>query len=141
MRLFAKTIKASTLNSPQKTHPDREERAGQLPGSYAAVAARRDPHSFLAFRSRTFCLLVCSCLCRKISQLDLAAHCVPAPVFHPRCARALFCLCDFSLNCCNRGVEEVKKRDIICNLCPLMPPNRRVFWYSLPVSNVVEDEE
>lgn len=41
----------------------------------------------------------------------------------------------------NRGVEEVKKRDIICNLCPLMPPNRRVFWYSLPVSNVVEDEE
>ncbi|KAF4099047.1 hypothetical protein G5714_021077 [Onychostoma macrolepis] len=26
---------------PQKTHPDREERAGQLPGSYAAVAARR----------------------------------------------------------------------------------------------------
>lgn len=27
----------------------------------------------------------------------------------------------------NRGVEEVKKRDIICNLCPLMPPNRRVF--------------
>ncbi|KAF4097102.1 hypothetical protein G5714_021110 [Onychostoma macrolepis] len=42
MRLFAKTIKASTLNSPQKTHPDREERAGQLPGSYAAVVARRD---------------------------------------------------------------------------------------------------
>lgn len=41
----------------------------------------------------------------------------------------------------NRGVEEVKKTDIICNLCPLMPPNRRVFWYSLPVSNVVEDEE
>ncbi|KAF4107013.1 hypothetical protein G5714_013003 [Onychostoma macrolepis] len=37
MRLFAKTIKASTLNSPQKTHPDREERAGQLPGSDAAV--------------------------------------------------------------------------------------------------------
>lgn len=45
MRLFAKTIKASTLNSPQKTHPDREERVGQLPSSqpdsYAAVAARR----------------------------------------------------------------------------------------------------
>ncbi|KAF4115101.1 hypothetical protein G5714_002590 [Onychostoma macrolepis] len=46
-----------------------------------------------------------------------------------------------SFHPCNRGVEEVKKRDIICNLCPLMPPNRRVFWYSLPVSNVVEDEE
>ncbi len=45
MRLFAKTIKASTLNSPQKTHPDREERVEQLPSSqtdsYAAVAARR----------------------------------------------------------------------------------------------------
>ncbi len=36
MRLFAKSIKASTLNSPQKTHPDREER-----DSYAAVVARR----------------------------------------------------------------------------------------------------
>ncbi|RXN11504.1 GTPase IMAP family member 8-like protein [Labeo rohita] len=45
MRLFAKTIKASTLNSPQKTHPDWEERVGQLPSSqtdsYATVAARR----------------------------------------------------------------------------------------------------
>ncbi len=30
MRLFAKTIKASTLNNPQKTHPDREERVDQL---------------------------------------------------------------------------------------------------------------
>ncbi len=35
MRLFAKSIKASTLNT-QKTHPDREER-----DSYAAVVARR----------------------------------------------------------------------------------------------------
>lgn len=41
----------------------------------------------------------------------------------------------------DRGVEEAKKRNIIHNLCPLMPPNRRVFWSSLPVSNVVEDEE
>ena len=35
----------------------------------------------------------------------------------------------------DRGVEEFKKSNIINNLCPL------VFWYSLPVSNVVEDEE
>ncbi len=35
MRLFAKSIKASTLNT-QKTHPDREER-----DSYAAVVTRR----------------------------------------------------------------------------------------------------
>ncbi|KAJ8364805.1 hypothetical protein SKAU_G00136360 [Synaphobranchus kaupii] len=41
----------------------------------------------------------------------------------------------------DRGVEEAKKSDIITKLCPLMPPNRRVFWCSLPVSNIVEDEE
>ncbi|KAL7388555.1 hypothetical protein ABVT39_016167 [Epinephelus coioides] len=41
----------------------------------------------------------------------------------------------------DRGVGEAKKRDIIHNLCPLMPPNRRVFWSSLSVSNVVEVEE
>ncbi len=35
MRLFAKSIKASTLNT-QKTHPDREER-----DSYAVVVSRR----------------------------------------------------------------------------------------------------
>lgn len=33
----------------------------------------------------------------------------------------------------DRGVEETKKSDIIKNLCPLMPPNRGDFWYSLPV--------
>ena len=33
----------------------------------------------------------------------------------------------------DRGVDEVKKRDIVDKLCPLMPPNRRGFWHSLPV--------
>ncbi|KAG9264186.1 uncharacterized protein LOC111196652 [Astyanax mexicanus] len=42
----------------------------------------------------------------------------------------------------DRGVDEVKKRDIIDKLCPLMPPNRRGFWHSLPVmKDVLEDEE
>ncbi len=41
----------------------------------------------------------------------------------------------------DRGIEEAKKNDIIKELCPFMPPNRRAFWCSLPVSNVVEDEE
>ncbi|ROL50466.1 hypothetical protein DPX16_21033 [Anabarilius grahami] len=41
MRLFAKTIKESALKSPQKTHPDREERVSQT-DSYAAVVAGRE---------------------------------------------------------------------------------------------------
>lgn len=41
----------------------------------------------------------------------------------------------------DRGIEEAKKTDIVKNLCPFMPPNRRAFWCSLPVSDVVEDEE
>ncbi|KAF4097555.1 hypothetical protein G5714_021563 [Onychostoma macrolepis] len=72
MRLFAKPIKALTLNSPQKTHPDREERAGQLPGSYAAVAARRDRRvnkhlcgSSGVIRARLNILFVSACLSRS----------------------------------------------------------------------------
>lgn len=38
MRLFAKTIKESALKSPQKTHPDHEERVSQT-DSYGAVVA------------------------------------------------------------------------------------------------------
>ncbi|CAM4321070.1 unnamed protein product [Leuciscus chuanchicus] len=41
----------------------------------------------------------------------------------------------------DQGIEEAKKNDIIRKLCPFMPPNRRAFWCSLPVSEVVEDEE
>lgn len=40
MRLFAKTIKESSLKSPQKTHPDHEEKVSQT-DSYAAVVAGR----------------------------------------------------------------------------------------------------
>ncbi|KAL1279358.1 hypothetical protein QQF64_026031 [Cirrhinus molitorella] len=41
----------------------------------------------------------------------------------------------------DRGIEEAKKNDIIKKLCPFMPLSRRAFWCSLPVSDVVEDEE
>ncbi|RXN08105.1 U-box domain-containing [Labeo rohita] len=41
----------------------------------------------------------------------------------------------------DRGIEEAKKNDIVKKLCPFMPPNRRAFWCSLPVSDVVEDVE
>ncbi len=46
---------------------------------------------------------------RRIRLLDLAAHCVPAPVFHPRCARAptlpvtLFVLW---INCCISAIKS-----------------------------------
>ena len=38
-----------------------------------------------------------------------------------------------------KGVGRQKKADILTKLCPLMPPNRRVFWESLAES--AEDEE
>ena len=40
----------------------------------------------------------------------------------------------------DRGVDEIKKRDLINKLCPLMPPNRRGFWHSLPVLKDVLEE-
>ncbi|RXN13099.1 U-box domain-containing [Labeo rohita] len=40
-----------------------------------------------------------------------------------------------------RPHDQGKKNDIIKKLCPFMPPNRRAFWCSLPVSDVVEDVE
>jgi len=36
----------------------------------------------------------------------------------------------------NRGVSQIKKRDIVSKLCPLMPIIRRGFWEMLPVSEV-----
>ncbi len=46
---------------------------------------------------------------RRILLLDLAAHCVPAPIFHPRFARALnlpATLFDLSINCCISAIES-----------------------------------
>ncbi len=40
---------------------------------------------------------------RRIPPVDLAAHCVPVPIFHQRCAQALnlpATLFDLSINCC-----------------------------------------
>ncbi len=51
MRLFAQTIKASTLNSPQKTHPDREERVGQLPSSQTARRGRSDSTDLIQIKN------------------------------------------------------------------------------------------
>ncbi|KAK5916171.1 hypothetical protein CesoFtcFv8_001693 [Champsocephalus esox] len=39
----------------------------------------------------------------------------------------------------DKGIEEAKKRDILKKLGPLMPPNRRLFWSSLHVSNTDEE--
>ncbi|KAG5269081.1 hypothetical protein AALO_G00198090 [Alosa alosa] len=39
------------------------------------------------------------------------------------------------------GVEEAKKMEILRNLVPLMPPTRRLFWSSLAVRGLNEDEE
>lgn len=38
-----------------------------------------------------------------------------------------------------RGVPPDKKSDIISNLCPLMPENRREFWLQLPTTDGVDD--
>ncbi|KAK5915997.1 hypothetical protein CesoFtcFv8_001540 [Champsocephalus esox] len=39
----------------------------------------------------------------------------------------------------DKGIEEAKKRDILKKLGPLMPPNRRLFWSCLHVSNTDEE--
>jgi len=41
----------------------------------------------------------------------------------------------------DRGIQEAKKNDIIGKLCPFMPQSRRAFWCSLPVSEVVDEDE
>lgn len=38
-----------------------------------------------------------------------------------------------------RGIEPVKKEQIIQKLCPMMPENRRSFWNTLETSDVSED--
>ena len=35
-----------------------------------------------------------------------------------------------------RGISQKKKGDIIKNLLPLMPANRRAFWINLHISDV-----
>lgn len=35
-----------------------------------------------------------------------------------------------------RGITDERKKQIIQNLCPLMPANRRVFWDFFFVNNV-----
>jgi len=39
-----------------------------------------------------------------------------------------------------KGVERQKKADILTKLCPLMPPNRVVFWETLAESAAADEE-
>lgn len=41
----------------------------------------------------------------------------------------------------DKGIEDVEKTDILKKLVPLMPPTRRLFWNSLPVSKTENHQE
>ena len=45
---------------------------------------------------------------------------------------------DFPVKVVPRGIPDVKKKDIVAKLCPLMGWQRRKFWESIPTNVVVD---
>ena len=38
-----------------------------------------------------------------------------------------------------RGVDTIKKNDLVAKFCPLMPSNRKRFWMNMPVNDMSGD--